>query len=66
MNRDKIKAAVEEARRFIKRAEALPKASTYERYGHVYNNDYFPREQEAIRRASMDLTRALADLRKPS
>lgn len=65
MNRDKIDAAVAEARRFIKRAQALPKPSTRVVNGHTYTDDYFPREQGAIRRASMDLTRTLADLRRP-
>jgi hypothetical protein len=66
MNRDKLKLAVAEAERFIKRAKALPKPEPYESYGHQFERDYFPREQGSIRRASMDLTRALADLRRPS
>lgn len=68
MNRKKIAVAVAEAKRFIERAEALPEPKTYEVPNSPYNpftNDNFPREQGAIRRASMDLTRALADLRKP-
>lgn len=65
MNRDKIAAAVAEARRFIERVEALPEQATYEAFGHTYSCHY-PKEQGAIRRASMDLTRALADLRRPS
>lgn len=66
MNRTKLAAAVAEAERFIARARALPEPTTYEVPGSAYNpftNDRFPREQGAIRRASMDLTRALADLR---
>lgn len=66
MNRDKLKVAVAEAERFIKRAKALPKAEPYESHGHTFTHDYFPREQGAIKRASMDLTRALADLRRPN
>ena len=68
MNRDKLAAAVAEAERFIRRAKALPKPTKYEIPGSQHNpfwNDYFPKEQGAIRRASMDLTRALADLRRP-
>ena len=64
MNRDKLSAAVAEARRFIERAEALPEPTTSEHNGRTYTCDNFPREQGAIRRASMDLTRALADLRR--
>lgn len=65
MNRDKIAAAVAEAERFIARAKALPEPQPYECGGRQYVNDNFPREQGAIRRASMDLTRSLADLRRP-
>lgn len=65
MNRKKLAAAVAEAERFIARAKALPKPSKYEVCGHDLLHDNFPREQGAIRRASMDLTRALADLRRP-
>ena len=65
MNRKQLAVAVAEAKRFIERANALPKAEPYERNGHTFQHDYFPKEQGAIRRASMDLTRALADLRRP-
>ena len=52
-------AAVEtEAKRLLDRIKALRAAEKA--------NDYAcPRESGAVRRASMDLTRALADLRKP-
>ncbi len=66
MNRDKLDAAVAEAKRFIERAKALPKPHPYKSGEHTLMHDNFPREQGAIRRASMDLTRALADLRKPN
>lgn len=68
MNREKLKIAIAEAERFIRRAKALPKPTTYTVPGSAYNpftNDNFPKESGAIRRASMDLTRALAELRKP-
>ena len=68
MDRKKLAAAVAEAERFIARAKALPKPTKYEVPGSPYNpftHDNFPKEQGAIRRASMDLTRALADLRRP-
>lgn len=66
MDREKLKLAITEAERFIARAKALPKPVPYESHGHNFTQDYFPRESGAIRRSSMDLTRALADLRKPS
>lgn len=65
MDRDKLKAAVAEAKRFIAKAEALPKPQPYEAHGRTYTHDNFPREQGAIRRSSINLTRALADLRRP-
>jgi hypothetical protein len=64
MDRTKLTAAVREAERFIARAKALPKPTPYQYGTHTLMNDYFPREQGAIRRASMDLTRSLADLRR--
>lgn len=69
MNRKTLAAAVAEAERFLARAKALPEPTTYEVPGSQYNpftNDNFPKEQGAIKRASMDLTRALAELRRPS
>lgn len=66
MNRETLKIAMAEAERFLKRAKALPKAEPYEAGGYQFTHDYFPKEQGSIRRASMDLTRALADLRRPS
>lgn len=64
MDRNKLRIAVEEARRFISRAEALPPPTAPEG-DYQYLFDSFPKEKAAIKRASMDLTRALADLRKP-
>jgi len=59
MNLAKLNAAIEEAKRFLLRAEAAkPTATTH---GHFY---HAPKEQGAVKRSSMDLTRALADLRK--
>lgn len=66
MTRDKIAFAVAEAERFLSRVNELPKPAPYTRGGYTFIGDNFPKEQGAIRRASMDLTRALADLRKPS
>lgn len=60
MNRDKLKTAIAEAERFLKRAKALPKKVP----NGSYCENHHPKESGAIRRASMDLTRALADLRR--
>ena len=67
VNREKLKIAIAEAERFIRRAKALPKPTTYTVCLNCgpFENDNFPKESGAIRRASMDLTRALADLRRP-
>lgn len=51
----KLKAAVDEARRFLRKAEELAACDD------AYNS---PRESGACRRASLDLTRALADYRR--
>ena len=66
MDRKKLAIAVAEAKRFIERAKVLPDPFPYTSGGHTFTSDNFPRESGAIRRASMDLTRALADLRRPS
>jgi len=66
MDRTKLDEAVREAKRFIARAEQLPDPRPYEAHGRTYTQDFWPREQGAIRRASMDLTRALAAYRKPA
>jgi len=66
MNRTKLNVAVSEAQRFIALAKQLPKPEPYTSGEHTFTHDYFPKQQGSIKRASMDLTRALADLRKPS
>lgn len=55
----KLKAAISEAERFLERAKELSKTS-------VSSNGYFygSKLTGAVKRSSMDLTRALADLRK--
>ncbi len=50
MNRDKLNEAIREAERFLERARA-------------YKIEEGPAQSGACRRASMDLTRALAALR---
>lgn len=65
MNRDKLKIAIAEAERFLAKAKSLPKPHKVEQGDWSYTVDTFPVEQGAIKRSSMDLTRALADLRRP-
>lgn len=59
MKEETLHEALKEAVRFIKAARRLQKARTLP-LSTAYNN---PVEQGACRRASMDLTRKLADLR---
>lgn len=61
MNRANLHAALFEARRFIRLAGDLERAQPDQ--GYFRDN---PKESGAVRRASMDLTRALAEMRKPS
>jgi hypothetical protein len=55
MRRDRIKQVRIEMKRLIKRIDELGESNPHS----------CPAETGAIRRASMDLTRALADLRRP-
>jgi len=73
MNRTTVTKAIEEARRFIERAEALldadaehwdPKTQTRQPSKWRFPFDA-PKQSGACRRASMDLTRALAEMRRP-
>ena len=61
MNRRTLSIAIYEAERFVRIAKialaAIPKTDTW---------TYTSKENGAAKRASMDLTRALAELRKPS
>lgn len=62
MQRDKVKAAILEATRFIGKATELMKAlesDEAKEYGITC-----PKESGATRRASMDLTRSLANMRR--
>ena len=60
MNKYTLQSAMDEARRFLDRSEQLQKAEqSPQRKSYCYN----PIEQGAVKRASMDLTRKLADLR---
>ena len=61
MNRATLENAMVEAQRFIDRAHELSAAEPTRGY---FSSS--PKESGAVRRASMDLTRALAEMRKPS
>lgn len=64
MNSEEIKLAVKEAKRFIKLAElTLSKTSETYKSGSYEFNVRAPKESAATRRASMDLTRQLAQMR---
>lgn len=69
MNRDQIDAAEQEAHRFLERVTAARDALEFKHFnkgiqgGYWTNND--TSATAALKRASMDLTRALADLRRP-
>lgn len=62
MNIKKIETAEQEARRFLERVEAVKVLCT--EFNRQYNHVDSPKETGALRRSSMDLTRALADMRK--
>ncbi len=65
MNENKVEIAIQEAERFLLRVSAWKIANkrTYEMDGKIYPC-YTPNETAALKRASLDLTRALADMRK--
>lgn len=65
MKSEAITEAERLARRFLECAKDERKARfTYERNGYTFHSTS-PKHTGALRRASMDLTRALAEMRKP-
>jgi hypothetical protein len=61
-----IKQAIAEAERFIRSAKAaLADRYDYEAGGHRFHGMTIGAKSGACRRASMDLTRMLADMRRP-
>ena len=56
-----IRTAADEARRFLRRCDELEAEKVRQRQT---TGEFVPKEQAALRRASMDLTRALADMRR--
>jgi hypothetical protein len=69
MDAKKLDTAIEEAERFLDRAKELQieqkKTTTYTYEGKTFVSvPSCPKESGAVRRASMDLSRALSALRK--
>lgn len=66
MRVDEIKKAVDEAKRFIRAAEFCIEArrKTYKSGEYEFHGSA-PKESGAVRRASLDLTRQLAAMRRP-
>jgi hypothetical protein len=69
MDKKKLDTAVNEAKKFLDRVKELQaeqkKTTTYMYEGKPFISvPSCPKESGAVRRASMDLTRALADLRR--
>ena len=68
MNTIQINTAIEEAQRFLDRAQDALNRHKAGASGDIFSDsDYLgpSRESGALRRASLDLTRALADMRRP-
>lgn len=65
MKYDNLKSAIAEAERFLERAKIFKKILDEDKKSpcHIFSWEH-RRESGATRRASMDLTRALAELRK--
>ena len=64
MTRPTLNAAIVEAERFLRRAKSLVGVANLHPV-QAKSHDFLdhPKEQGAVKRASMDLTRILADLR---
>ena len=66
MNEDQIKSTIRDAETFIKRAKAaLADTVEFEYQGKLISRMSIGKKSGALRRASLDLTRALADMRRP-
>jgi hypothetical protein len=63
-NQAELETAIAEAERFIVKAHVAIFAMTCIQ-GQKYRHSSWPKETGALRRSSLDLTRALADMRKP-
>lgn len=65
MNKDTLNAAIREAERFVKIAKDCRHNIQTNRVDEYVFTSFSPKDSGATKRASMDLTRALADLRRP-
>lgn len=66
MNKNTLNEAIREAERFVKIAKACrASAETGHGVGSYEWQHFQPKDSGATKRSSMDLTRALANLRKP-
>jgi len=61
VNNETLNTAAIEAQRFFRAINSLKSAEEGNKASYYTN----PKESGAVRRASMDLTRALAEMRKP-
>jgi len=66
---EKLNNTIEEAEKFLKKAKELRNLMEEDKKREMESKDYYyssgnPKESGAVRRASMDLTRSLADLRR--
>lgn len=66
MNQKSILAAEAEAKRFLARAKEWRDAQGSTLYNGINYAHPTPKQGGALRRASLDLTRALASMRRPS
>ena len=64
MNHESINHAVFKATLFIKAVQALEKRCSDKEYEHLAHG-IGTKESGAVRRASMELTRALSEMRRP-
>jgi hypothetical protein len=62
MNIETLNRAISEAERFLKSAKEVQQQAEHTSWGWITGTRY----SAACKRASMDLTRALSDLRRPS
>lgn len=65
INSEHLARALDEARRFIIAAEKVQDSEPQQCGTEYHHWHASPKDTGACRRASMDLTRALADLRRP-
>lgn len=67
MDKEKVETVVRLCDELKKRAEKWEYAAYHDWRGnpHLEYAEYAPKESAALRRTSMELTRALADMRRP-